>query len=129
MDEIQTKRKLAEQPTLEERLPLAIEVAPGQAEKGLIGIFSPAEYEGQTTRYLVGQMLIDPNLDFEDQRIADEIKSMIEGGVLQFEDEQASDNPFEHSNIEYMSADERVHYLPLRIIQPKTGGYQPTRQL
>lgn len=122
MREQHQQQHAQQQSTLEDKLPLLIKVSPGQERKGLVKLFEHGDYNGQTTRYLVGQMLKDENLSVEDKSMVEQIISLLDGGQLLHHGELVEHNPFAYTTLKRTKANEKYHYLELRVIRPEEGG-------
>ena len=109
--------------TLEQKLPLVLEVIPGQAAEGLINIYQPGSYEGHELQDLVYQT-IRMDHSVEDSRIADDISNQLNGGKLLYQGAEIGANPLEHAVLEKTAKGESYHYVQIRAIKPQEGGYQ-----
>jgi len=65
-----------------ERLPLVLEILPGQAAEGLVVVFEPGDYEHLSLKELAEDALSRRNLSIEEQMILEDIHRQLQGGKL-----------------------------------------------
>lgn len=106
----------------EQVLPLVVEIIPGQAGEGLIDIYEPGSYEGQSLRKLCERMLSKINWSIEEQQIVEDINSQLEGGRLLCRGREIQGTAVEHAVFEETEAAEKYLYVPVRAIKPQEGG-------
>ena len=107
--------------SLEERLPVVVEILPGQATEGLIRVFTPGTYEGKTLDELTTGML-GKQTTIEEQRLIEEIQKQLEGGKLLYKGAEATGDLLEYATQQKTAAGETYLYVELRAIKPQEGG-------
>lgn len=105
-----------------EKLPLVLEILPGQAGEGLVVVFEPGSYEHRDLRELCDDALNRPNLSIEEQVILEDINRQLQGGKLLFRGQEVQGAPLAAAVIEETEAGERYNYIPIRAIKPQEGG-------
>lgn len=63
-------------------LPLVLEIIPGQAAEGLVDIYEPGSYEGQSLWKLCEKTLSKKDWSIEEQQVVEDIKRQLDGGRL-----------------------------------------------
>lgn len=119
------KQKLHEEPTaasLPERLPLVLEILPGQAAEGLVAIFEAGDYEAADLRDLCQQVLNRKDLSIEEQLVLEDISRQLQGGKLLFRGRDLPSSPHAAATLEETEAGERYLYVAVRAIKPQEGG-------
>lgn len=107
--------------SLEERLPLVVEIMPGQAREGLVHIFEPDHYDEMQPDQLVHYAL-SSDTSIEDRSIKRKIEEQMQGGVLLYKGEEAEGYLLDKLSVEETAQGERYMYMPLRVIKPQEGG-------
>ncbi len=105
-----------------ERLPLVLEILPGQAAEGLVAIFEAGDYEGQDLRDLCQQVLTRRDLTLEEQLILEDINRQLQGGKLLVRGRDLPHSPQAAATVEETEAGERYLYVAVRAIKPQEGG-------
>ena len=105
-----------------EKLPLVLEILPGQAGEGLVVVFEPGSYEHRDLRELCDEALNRQNLSIEEQVILEDINRQLQGGKLLFRGQEVKGSPLALAAIEETEAGERYNYVPVRAIKPQEGG-------
>jgi hypothetical protein len=108
---------------LEQVLPLVLEIIPGQAGEGLIDVYEPGSYEGQSLRKLCDKTLAKRNWSIEEQQIVEDIFRQLGGGRLLCRGRQIEDTVLEYTVVEETEAGEKYLYVPIRAIKPQEGGF------
>ena len=117
--ELQKERRPEER---REKLPLVLEILPGQAGEGLVVVFEPGSYEHRDLRELCDEALNRQNLSIEEQVILEDINRQLQGGKLLFRGQEVKGSPLALAAIEETEAGERYNYVPVRAIKPQEGG-------
>ncbi|MBU0666921.1 MAG: hypothetical protein ABIC91_08600 [Nanoarchaeota archaeon] len=117
----QTAKQTANQ-TLEQRLPLVLEIIPGQAAEGLVDIYDPGTYEQTELRTLVNKTLNKEHA-VEDAQIATEVRKQLQGGKLLYNGEEIHSKAIDYGVIEKTTQGEEYLYVRLKAIEPQEGGY------
>ncbi len=107
---------------VEQLLPLVLEIIPGQAGEGLIDIYEPGSYEGQSLWKLCEKTLSRKNWSIEEQQVLEDIKKQLDGGRLLCRGIQLEGTALDHVALEETEAGERYLYVPIRAIKPQEGG-------
>lgn len=102
-------------------LPLVLEIIPGQATEGIIGLYEPESYKGKELTELVSNSL-DKDLSIEEQQIADKIREQMNGGKLLYKGKEIQSNPLDYAVVEKTEEGEEYNYVQLRAIKPQEGG-------
>ena len=113
---------------VEQVLPLVLEVIPGQAGEGLIDIYEPGSYEGQSLRKLCEKTLGKKNWSIEEQQILEDINRQLNGGRLLCRGRQIEGTAMEYGVVEETEAGEKYLYVPIRAIKPQEGGLYPSKK-
>ncbi len=113
---------------VEQVLPLVLEVIPGQAGEGLIDIYEPGSYEGQSLRKLCEKTLSKKNWSIEEQQILEDINRQLNGGRLLCRGRQIEGTAMEYGVVEETEAGEKYLYVPIRAIKPQEGGLYPSKK-
>jgi hypothetical protein len=106
----------------QEKLPLVLEILPGQAGEGLVVVHDPGTYEHLTLKDLCDQALRRTNLSIEEQVILEDINRQLEGGKLLFKGRELKGGVLECAQVEETEAGERYLFVPVRAIKPQEGG-------
>jgi hypothetical protein len=117
--ELQKERRPVERP---EKLPLVLEILPGQAGEGLVVVYEPGDYEHLPLRELSDEALSRQNLSIEEQVILEDINRQLEGGKLLFRGQEIKGSALECAVLEETEAGEKYLYVPIRAIKPQEGG-------
>lgn len=117
--EVQEERVAAPLP---ERLPLVLEILPGQAAEGLVAIFEAGEYEHADLAELCQQALERPDLSIEEQLVLEDIRRQLQGGKLLCRGRELPGSPLAVASVEETEAGERYFYVAVRAIRPQEGG-------
>jgi hypothetical protein len=105
-----------------EKLPLVLEILPGQAGEGLVVVYEPGSYEHLPLKDLVDDALHRRNLSIEEQVVLEDINRQLQGGKLLLRGREIKDSALEGAVIEETEAGERYLYVPVRAIKPQEGG-------
>ena len=108
--------------TVEQVLPLVLEIIPGQAADGLIDIYEPGSHEGQTLRKLCERTLNKRDWSIEELQILEDIRRQLEGGRLICRGKPIGGTALDHAAREATEAGEKYLYVPVRAIKPQEGG-------
>lgn len=117
--ELKESRKTNE---VHELLPLVVEIIPGQAAEGLIDIYEPGSFEGQTLRKLCDNTLSKKKWSIEEQIIIEDIRRQLDGGRLLCRGKEIEGTAREYAVSEQTEAGEEYLYVPIRVIKPQEGG-------
>jgi hypothetical protein len=117
--ELQKERRPEE---VREKLPLVLEILPGQAGEGLVVVYEPGSYEHRDLRELCDDALHRQNLSIEEQVILEDINRQLQGGKLLFRGREVKGSPLSAVVIEETQAGERYNYVPIRAVKPQEGG-------
>jgi hypothetical protein len=107
---------------LPERLPLVLEILPGQAAEGLVTIFEAGDYETADLRELCNQALNRRNLSIEEQLVLEDINRQLQGGKFLYRGRELPASPHAAGTLEETEAGERYLYVAIRAIKPQEGG-------
>lgn len=107
---------------LEQKLPLVLEVIPGQAREGLINIYEPGSYDNKSLNELVNNSLRKDNMSIEERQVVDDIQRQLDDGKLIYKGQEISSNPLDHAVVEETEAGEKYFYVGIRAIKPQEGG-------
>ncbi len=107
-----------------EKLPLVLEILPGQAGEGLVVVHEPGSYEHRSLQELCDDALKRQNLSIEEQAILEDINRQLDGGKLLFRGQEIKGGALECAVIEETEAGERYCYVPIRAIKPQEGGFR-----
>lgn len=107
---------------MEKPMPLVLEIMPGHAAEGLIGVYEPGSYEGTTLRKLCERILQKSNLSIEEQLILEDISRQLEGGKLLCRGQEIDGTATAFAVAEETEAGEKYFYVPVRAIRPQEGG-------
>jgi len=103
-------------------LPLVLELIPGQAAEGLIGVHEPGSYEVHSLRKLCERLLRRTNWSLEEQQVLEDVRRLLEGGMLLCRGRQIDGAALDHAVVEETEAGEKYFYIPVRAIKPQEGG-------
>ena len=106
----------------EEPRPLVLEIIPGHAAEGLIEIYHPGSYEGESLRTLCDKALTKQNLSIEERIILEDISRQLEGGKLLCRGQELGGTALAFAVSEQTEAGEKYYYVPVRAIRPQEGG-------
>src|SRR5574341_2458752 len=121
-------KKALQTEVVEQVLPLVLEIIPGQAGEGLIDIYEPGSYEGQSLWKLCEKMLAKRNWSIEEQQVLEDIKRQLDSGRLLCRGRQIEGLALEYAVLEETEAGEKYLYVPVRAIKPQEGGLAPFRE-
>jgi hypothetical protein len=121
MEDVELKEAL-EPMELHRLLPLVVEIIPGQAAEGLVDIFEPGSYEGQTLRKLCSRTLSKKKWTIEEQLIIEDINRQLQGGKLLCRGQEIEGTALDYAVSEQTEAGEEYLYVPVRVIKPQEGG-------
>ena len=107
---------------LEQVLPLVLEIIPGQAGEGLIDIYEPGSYEGQSLRKLCEKMLGKKDWSIEERQILEDINRQLDGGRLLCRGKEIEGLALDYAVLEETEIGEKYLYVPIRAIKPQEGG-------
>jgi len=107
---------------LEQVLPLILEIIPGQAGEGLIDLYEPGSFEGQSLRKLCEKTLGKKNWSIEEQQIVEDINRQLDGGRLLCRGREIQGTALDFALLEETGAGEKYLYVPIRAIKPQEGG-------
>ena len=107
---------------LEHVLPHVIEIMPGQAGEGLIDVYEPGSYEGQSLRKLCEKTLGKTQWSIEEQQVFDDIKRQLDGGRLLCKGGAIDRAALEYAVLEETEKGEKYLYVAVRAIKPQEGG-------
>ena len=106
----------------EEKLPLVIQVIPGQAREGLMTMFPVGKWEAKNLSDLVEEAMSKEH-NVEDREVLNKIhEQMGGGGKLLYEGKEIHSNPLDYAKIEKTETGERYYYIELKAIKPQEGG-------
>jgi len=117
-------RRAVQTDVAEQVLPLVLEIIPGQAGEGLIDIYEPDSYEGQSLWKLCEKTLSRKDWSIEEQQIVEDIRRQLDGGRLLCRGQQIEGTAVNYAAIEETEAGEKYLYVPIRAIKPQEGGTQ-----
>jgi hypothetical protein len=115
-------QKATHREVVEQVLPLVLELIPGQAGEGLIGIHEPGSYEALSLRTLCEKLLKRTNWSVEEQQVLEDIRRQLAGGRLLCRGRSVDGTALDHAVVEETEAGERYLYVPVRAIKPQEGG-------
>ena len=104
------------------RLPLVVEILPGQAGEGLVAVFEPGSYEDAELRQLCDQALARQDLSIEEQLILEDIRRQLDGGKLLAQGRELQGPALAAAALEETQAGEQYWYVAVRAIKPQEGG-------
>ena len=113
---------------LEQVLPLILEIIPGQAGEGLIDVYEPGSFEGQSLRKLCEKTLGKRNWSIEEQQIVKDINRQLDGGRLLCRGREIEATVLGYAVVEETEAGEKYLYVPMRAIKPQEGGIYPSKK-
>lgn len=105
-----------------QKLPLVLEILPGQAGEGLVVIFEPGSYENLPLKDLCDETLKRQNLSIEEQLILEDISRQLDGGKLLVRGREIRGTALDGAALEETQAGEKYYYVPVRAIKPQEGG-------
>ena len=118
---IDTNPEKSEKAGLEAKLPLVLEIVPGQAREGIIDIYDAGSYTGKNLKELVGETLAKER-SIEERQIVQDIKKQLDDGKLIYKGNEIKSNPLDYAVIEKTEAGEEYLYIRLTAIKPQEGG-------
>lgn len=125
---VEAKRAL-QTDVLEQVLPLVLEIIPGQAGEGLIDVYEPGSFEGQSLRKLCERTLSKRHWSIEEQQILEDIKRQLDGGMLLCRGRELQGTALEFAVVEETEAGEQYLYVPIRAIKPQEGGHRLSQRM
>jgi hypothetical protein len=111
----------------EQPLPLVVEILPGQAGEGLLGVFEPGSYEDKPLFEICQQMLARRDWSIEERQILDDIQRQLQGGKLLAKGRDTQAQALDYARLEQSEAGENYLYVAVRAIKPQEGGAQVMR--
>lgn len=117
-------KKALQAEIVEQVLSLVLEIIPGQAGEGLIDVYEPGSYEGQSLWKLCEKTLSRKDWSIEEQQILEDIRRQLDGGRLLCRGQQIEGTAVNYAAIEETEAGEKYLYVPIRAIKPQEGGTQ-----
>ena len=121
MSDIEPK-KILKTDEAERLLPLVVEIMPGHAAEGLMDIYEPGTYEGQSLRKICDKTLNKKKWSIEEQLIVEDISRQLDGGKLLCRGQEIDGTALEYAEAEQTEAGEKYLYVPIRAIKPQEGG-------
>jgi hypothetical protein len=121
-------RRAVQTDVLEQVLPLILEIIPGQAGEGLIDLYEPGSFEGQSLRKLCEKTLGKKNWSIEEQQIVEDINRQLDGGRLLCRGREIEATVLGYAVVEETEAGEKYLYVPIRAIKPQEGGLYPSKK-
>ena len=106
----------------EQVLPLVVEIIPGQAGEGLIDVYEPGSYEGQSLWKLCEKTLSRTKWSIEEQQILDDIRRQLDGGRLLSKGGTIDRAALEYAVLEETEQGEKYLYTAVRALKPQEGG-------
>ena len=106
-------------------MPLVLEIIPGHAAEGLIEVYEPGSYEGESLKRLCEKTLSKKNLSIEEQLILEDVSRQLEGGKLLCRGQEIDGGLLEFALAEQTKAGEMYFYVPVRALKPQEGGVFP----
>jgi len=120
---IETELSRAIEPeAAQQLLPLVVEIIPGQAAEGLIDVYEPGSYEGETLRKLCEKTLNKKGWSIEEQLIIEDISRQLDGGKLLSGGQEIEGAALGYAVPEQTEAGERYLYVAIRAIKAQEGG-------
>lgn len=107
---------------IKEKIPLVIEVIPGQALEGLVDIYQSGTYENQDVMSLVRKTLDKDNWSVEEHGILDDIKKQLDGGKLIYQGQEVKGTFDVYAKLEKTQEGEKYWYIGFKAIKPQEGG-------
>ena len=108
---------------LEEKLPLILEIIPGQAHEGLMTLFEAGEWENKKIQELVKKALKE-EVPIEERELIERIRKELEGGgKLLYQGKEVDGNAANYAIKEKTEAGEDYYYISIRVIKPQEGGF------
>ena len=114
--------KAPKRDVIEQVLPLVMELIPGQAGEGLIGVHEPGGYEALSLRTLYEKLLKRTNWSVEEQQVLEDVRRQLDGGRLLCRGRPVDGTALDYAVVEETEAGERYLYVPVRAIKPQEGG-------
>lgn len=114
----------------DEDLPLILEVAPGQADNGMLEKYAVTDYKNASIEDLVDDALEAKQsltgTSLEERRTAENVEEQLQGGGnLLYEGDAVNPNadPTDYATIETTSEGEDFLYVKLQAVRPQEGGH------
>jgi hypothetical protein len=118
----QPLEKLEEKKTgLEKKLPLVIEIKPGQATIGIMHLFEPGTYEGKSIKELAA-IVLSQEVSVEEAEIKKSILENLKVGKLLYMNKEIEGDPLKYAREETTEAGQKYLYIELRAQKPLEGG-------
>jgi hypothetical protein len=105
-----------------QKLPLVLEIIPGQAGEGLVCVYEPGNYESIPLRELCKNTLDRKNISIEEQVIVEDIMKQLNGGRLLLRGREIKGTALDCAVLGETQAGEKYLYVPIRAIRPQEGG-------
>jgi hypothetical protein len=121
MSDIEPK-KILKTDEAERLLPLVVEIMPGHAAEGLMDIYEPGTYEGQSLRKICDKTLNKKKWSIEEQLILEDISRQLDGGKMLCRGQEIEGTALEFAVSEETETGEKYLYVPIRAIKPQEGG-------
>lgn len=123
MEESKTKYKeeITKKRTLEEKLPLVIEIIPGQAMQGLVTVFDYEEWKSKDLQSLV-KTALEKTYSLEEQELLKKVKEQLTGGKLLSKGKEVESSPLDYAVKERTESGQEYFYIELKAIKPQEGG-------
>jgi len=99
-----------------------VEIIPGQAGEGLIEVFEPGSYEGNSLQELCKRILAKGNWSIEDLQVLEDIQRQLDGGRLLTKGGGIGGPAEQYAILEQTPAGENYRYVAVRAIKPQEGG-------
>jgi hypothetical protein len=115
-------QKALQADVVEQVLPMVLEIIPGQAGEGLIDVYEPGSYEGQSLWKLCEKTLKKKDWSIEEQQVLEDITRQLDGGRLLCRGRQLEGTARDYATLEQTEAGESYLYVPIRAIKPQEGG-------
>jgi len=109
-------------PNLEARLPLVLEIVPGQAREGLVEMFPPGSYETKDVADLVESVLGKENMSVEERQVLNDVRKQLHGGKLLYNGQEVKGNYTAYATEQTTEQGEKYRYVVLKAIKPQEGG-------
>ncbi|MEM4641098.1 MAG: hypothetical protein QXW65_01090 [Candidatus Pacearchaeota archaeon] len=119
----QKQKELSNANLNQEKLPLVLEIIPGQAKEGLLVLFKPGEYEEKNLEALVKEAL-EKEVSIEERDLVEKIKEQLDGGKLLhiYNNKEVKGEAIKHAVKETTEVGEKYLYIGVRVIKPEEGG-------
>jgi hypothetical protein len=118
----QPLEKIEKRTGLEKKLPLLIEIKPGQATTGLMHLFEPGTYEGKSIKELAA-IVLSQEVSIEEAEIKKSILENLKVGKLLYMGKEIEEgDPLKYAREETTEAGQKYLYIELRAQKPLEGG-------